>query len=111
MANRKFLSGCVLILFTALLILSGCANSSSSASSGGIQAGPGVNLSTKTITLGILSPYSGPADVIGIPLADGVKAFFDHVNDNGGIDGFKVKFLEEDTKYDPQTEVQLGPCT
>jgi ABC-type branched-subunit amino acid transport system substrate-binding protein len=44
---------------------------------------------------------------VGIPLANGVKAFFDHVNDNGGIDGFKVKFLEEDTKYDPQTEVQV----
>ncbi len=107
MANRKFLSTCALFLFTALLILSGCANSSTSTSSGGIQAGPGVNLTTKTITLGILSPYSGPADVIGIPLADGVKAFFDHVNDNGGIDGFKVQFKEEDTKYDPQTEVQL----
>jgi ABC-type branched-subunit amino acid transport system substrate-binding protein len=35
-----------------------------------------------------------------------VKAYFDHVNDNGGIDGYKVKFLEEDTQYDPQLEVQ-----
>lgn len=107
MANRKFLSGCILLLLASLLILAGCANSNSSASSGGIQAGPGVNLNTKTITLGILSPYSGSVNVIGIPLANGVKAFFDHVNATGGIDGFKVKFLEEDTKYDPQTEVQL----
>ncbi len=108
MTNRKSLSTCVFILFTALLILSGCATSSSTAPTGGIQAGPGVNLTAKTITLGILSPYSGPVAVpVGIPLANGVKAFFDHVNDNGGIDGFKVKFLEEDTKYDPQTEVQL----
>ncbi|MBA2395221.1 MAG: ABC transporter substrate-binding protein, partial [Ktedonobacteraceae bacterium] len=109
MTNRKCLSFYLLILFTTLLSLSGCATSSSSnASSGGIQAGPGVDLNAKTITLGILSPYSGPvAAPVGIPLANGVKAFFDHVNDSGGIDGFKVKFLEEDTKYDPQTEVQL----
>ncbi|HEX7734529.1 MAG TPA: ABC transporter substrate-binding protein [Ktedonobacteraceae bacterium] len=108
MANRKSLSTCVFILLVTLLILSGCASSNSNASSGGIQAGPGVDLSAKTITLGILSPYSGPvAAPVGIPLANGVKAFFDHVNDNGGIDGFKVKFLEEDSKYDPQTEVQL----
>jgi ABC-type branched-subunit amino acid transport system substrate-binding protein len=108
MANRKSLSTCALILFISLLILSGCATSSSNASSGGIQAGPGVDLNAKTITLGILSPYSGPvAAPVGIPLANGVKAFFDRVNDQGGIDGFKVKFLEEDTKYDPQTEVQL----
>lgn len=108
MANRKSLSTCVFILLTTLLILSGCASSNSNANSGGIQAGPGVDLNAKTITLGILSPYSGPvAAPVGIPLANGVKAFFDHVNDHGGIDGFKVKFLEEDTKYDPQTEVQL----
>lgn len=108
MAKRKSLSASVLILFTCLLILSGCATSSSNVSSGGIQAGPGVDLNAKTITLGILSPYSGPvAAPVGIPLANGVKAFFDHINDAGGIDGFKVKFMEEDTKYDPQTEVQL----
>ena len=28
------------------------------------------------------------------------------MNDNGGVDGFKVKFLEEDTQYNPQIEVQ-----
>lgn len=109
MATRRFLSSYLLILFTTLLILSGCAsNSNTNTGAGGIQAGPGVDLNAKTITLGILSPYSGAvADPVGIPLANGVKAFFDHVNDTGGIDGFKVKFLEEDTKYDPQTEVQL----
>ena len=108
MANRKFLSTSVFLLLTTLLILSGCASNSSATSAGGIQAGPGVDLNAKTITLGILSPYSGPvAAPIGIPLANGVEAFFKHVNDNGGVDGFKVKFLEEDSKYDPQTEVQL----
>lgn len=108
MAKHKFLSSSALILLALLFTLTGCANSSTNSSSGGIQAGPGVDVNAKTITLGILSPYSGPvAAPIGIPLANGVKAFFDHVNDHGGIDGFKVKFLEEDTKYDPQTEVQL----
>ncbi len=108
MANRKFLYTSILTLIAMLLVLAGCASSSnSSTGAGGIKAGPGVNLSTKTITLGILSPYSGPvAGPIGIPLANGVKAFFYHVNDHGGIDGFKVKFLEEDTQYNPQLEVQ-----
>ncbi|HLI08048.1 MAG TPA: ABC transporter substrate-binding protein [Ktedonobacteraceae bacterium] len=108
MVSKKLLSTCILTLVTALLILSGCAsNSGSTSSSGGIKAGPGVDLTHKTITLGILSPYSGPvADPIGIPLANGVKAFFDHVNDNNQLGGFKVKFLEEDTQYDPQIEVQ-----
>jgi ABC-type branched-subunit amino acid transport system substrate-binding protein len=108
MKSRKFLFTLILALAAILMVLSSCASSNGSSSgAGGIKAGPGVNLSTKTITLGILSPYSGPvADPIGIPLADGVKAFFDHVNDHGGIDGFKVKFIEEDTQYSPQIEVQ-----
>lgn len=108
MATRKFLTTAVFLLLSTLLVLSGCATNTGASSSGGIKAGPGVDLTTKTITLGILSPYSGPvAQPIGIPLANGVEALFKHYNDNGGIDGFKVQFKEEDTKYDPQTEVQL----
>ncbi|HVB20495.1 MAG TPA: ABC transporter substrate-binding protein [Ktedonobacteraceae bacterium] len=108
MVSKKLLYSFSLFFVVLLLVLSGCASSSSSSgNSSGIQAGPGVDLNSKTITLGILSPYSGPvADPIGIPLANGVKAYFDHVNDNGGVDGFKVKFLEEDTQYNPQIEVQ-----
>jgi ABC-type branched-subunit amino acid transport system substrate-binding protein len=107
MVNKKFLYTCVLTLTAFLLVLSGCASNSSSTGTSGLKAGPGVDVTNKTITLGILSPYSGPvADPIGIPLANGVKVFFDHVNDHGGVDGFKVKFLEEDTQYNPQIEVQ-----
>src|SRR5213592_4265409 len=95
-----------LILTSTLMVLSGCASNSGSSSS--IKAGPGVDLNAKTITLGILSPYSGPvADPIGKPLARGVEVYFDSINASGGIDGYKVKFLEEDTQYNPQLEVQL----
>jgi len=108
MANRKFLYTCLLFLFSTLLILSGCASSNSNSSSGEIKAGPGVDLTAKTITLGILSPYSGPvADPVGIPIARGLETYFKHVNDNGGINGFKVVFKEQDSKYDPQTQVRL----
>src|SRR5579885_3188724 len=107
-APMKFLFTCSLALVALVMVLSGCAsNSGPTTNSGSLKAGPGVDVNNKTITLGILSPYSGPvADPIGIPLANGVKALFDHVNDNGGINGFKVKFLEEDTQYNPQLEVQ-----
>src|SRR5438105_3090289 len=108
MVSKKLLYTCVLALAAILLVLSGCAsNSGTTSGSSGLKVGPGVDVTNKTITLGILSPYTGPvADPIGIPLANGVKAYFDHVNDNGGVDGFKVKFLEEDTQYNPQLEVQ-----
>ena len=108
MVNKKIFYSCVLSLATVLLVLSGCASSSSGTSTSSLKAGTGVDVTNKTITLGILSPYSGPvADPIGKPLALGVKVFFDSVNANGGIDGYKVKFLEEDTQYNPQLEVQF----
>ncbi len=108
MVNKKIFYSCVLSLATILMALSGCASSSSGTTTSSLKAGPGVDVTNKTITLGILSPYSGPvADPIGKPLARGVEVFFKSVNDNGGIDGFKVKFLEEDTQYNPQLEVQL----
>ncbi len=108
MVNKKIFYSCVLTLATILMALSGCAGSSTGTSTPTLKAGPGVDVTNKTITLGILSPYSGPvADPIGKPLARGVEVFFKSVNDSGGIDGFKVKFLEEDTQYNPQLEVQL----
>src|SRR5216683_1555367 len=108
MVNKKIFYSCVLSLATVLLVLSGCASSSSGTSTSSLKAGTGVDVTNKTITLGILSPYSGPvADPIGKPLALGVKVYFDSVNANGGIDGYKVKFLEEDTQYNPQLQVQL----
>jgi ABC-type branched-subunit amino acid transport system substrate-binding protein len=110
MFTRKTLYACVGFIVVCMMALSACANSSPSGSGTGttLKVGPGVDTTNKTITLGIISPYSGPvAAPIGIPLANGVKVFFDHVNDNGGIGGYKVKFLEEDSKYDPQTQVTL----
>jgi ABC-type branched-subunit amino acid transport system substrate-binding protein len=106
--TKKTFYLCVLTLTTTLMVLSGCANSSSGTSTGSLKAGPGVDITNKAITLGILSPNSGPvADPIGKPLARGVEVYFDSINASGGIDGYKVKFLEEDTQYNPQLEVQL----
>src|SRR5712691_11058540 len=110
MLTRKTLYACIGFIVVCMMALSACANSSPSGSGTGttLKVGPGVDTAHKTITLGIISPYTGPvAAPIGIPLANGVKVFFDHVNDNGGIGGYKVKFLEEDSKYDPQTQVTL----
>jgi ABC-type branched-subunit amino acid transport system substrate-binding protein len=109
MLTRKTLFACVGIIVVCVLMLTGCASNSSNNSSGSsLKTGPGVDVANKTITLGILSPYSGPvAAPVGDPLARGVEVFFDHINDNGGINGYKVKFIEKDTQYNPQTEVQL----
>jgi ABC-type branched-subunit amino acid transport system substrate-binding protein len=73
---------------------------------GGLKTGPGVDAKAKTISLGVLSPLSGPVAAIGKPLTAGQETYFRAVNAAGGIDGWKVKLVERDTKYDPQMQVQ-----
>jgi ABC-type branched-subunit amino acid transport system substrate-binding protein len=111
MLTRKTLYACIGFIVVCVIALSGCAGSAPSSSGNGgttLKVGPGVDTTNKTITLGIISPYSGPvAAPIGDPLALGVKVFFDHVNDSGGINGYKVKFIEKDSQYNPQIQVQM----
>ncbi|HMJ32995.1 MAG TPA: ABC transporter substrate-binding protein [Baekduia sp.] len=95
---------------TIAIGLAACGTGSSggggSGGGAGVKTGPGVDAKTKTISLGVLSPLSGPVAAIGKPLTAGQETYFHAVNAAGGVDGWKVKLIEQDTKYDPQTEVQ-----
>ena len=85
------------------VILAGCGVNNGG---GSLKNDFGVNTSAKTISLGILTPLSGPvAAPIGIPITKGIETYFDAVNASGGIDGYKVKLVEKDTQYNPQLEV------
>jgi ABC-type branched-subunit amino acid transport system substrate-binding protein len=101
------------VALAGLIAVAGGACSSSTGGStsnttggGGIKTGPGIDAATKTITLGVLTPLSGPAALIGNPLTNGQKSYFDWLNANGGVDRWKVNLTVEDSKYDPQTQVQ-----
>src|SRR5438445_5752916 len=104
MRTHTFLSSGIVALM-ALIALSGCAQQNNGGSSG-LKAGPGVDVNANTITLGILSPETGPvAQPVGIPLENGVETYIEYVNGNGGIDGFQIKLISKDSKYDPQQQV------
>ncbi|MHB8328215.1 MAG: ABC transporter substrate-binding protein [Acidimicrobiales bacterium] len=98
----------LVLLGSLAVVLAACSSSTSSPPvSGAIKAGPGVDVSTKTITLGVLTPLTGPAAIIGKPLTLGQQAYFNNLNANGGINGWKVNLTVEDNQYNPQTEVQV----
>ncbi|WP_372788712.1 ABC transporter substrate-binding protein [Paraconexibacter sp.] len=60
-----------------------------------------------TISLGVLTPLSGPVAVIGQPLTAGNQVWFDKLNAAGGVAGkYKVKLVQRDTRYDAPTAVQ-----
>jgi ABC-type branched-subunit amino acid transport system substrate-binding protein len=82
-------------------------SSNSGATSGKLQAGPGIDVATKTIRIGDIDALTGPAAPLGIAVAAGHRAFFDSLNARGGIDGWKVKLTVKDSGYKPQEHVQL----
>ena len=66
---------------------------------------PGVT--KDSIKIGGIYPFSGPASAYG-DIATGAKAYFDMVNDKGGVDGRKIEFTTVDDGYEPPKAVQAS---
>ena len=62
-------------------------------------ADPG--LSAKEIKLGYSGPLTGSAGQVYGKLPGAMKAYFDHINANGGVYGRKIKLVVRDDKYLP----------
>ncbi|WP_027530502.1 ABC transporter substrate-binding protein [Bradyrhizobium sp. WSM3983] len=60
----------------------------------------------KEIRIGNLVPYSGPLSEFGA-IGKAEAAYFDMINDRGGINGRKVRFITRDDNSDPATALQL----
>jgi len=67
-------------------------------------ADPGVT--DTEIVLGGTHPYSGPASAYG-NIGKGIAAYFSYVNDKGGVNGRKIKYIDKDDGYSPPQAVQL----
>jgi branched-chain amino acid transport system substrate-binding protein len=65
---------------------------------------PGI---TKTeIKLGITSPLSGRVAAVYGKIPGAMKAYFSHVNDNGGVYGRKINLVSKDDAYVPTLAVK-----
>ncbi len=104
--KTTFFARVFLILSVLALVLSGCASAANN-TSGGVKLGPGIDDVNKIISLGVLTPLSGPvAAPIGIPITNGIETYFKYVNDNGGVGGYKLNMVRRDSQYSPQLQVQ-----
>jgi branched-chain amino acid transport system substrate-binding protein len=65
---------------------------------------PGVT--ARTVTIGGTFPFSGPASLYAA-IGRGQAAYFEYVNDQGGVNGRKLKFIPLDDAYNPANTVQL----
>jgi branched-chain amino acid transport system substrate-binding protein len=57
------------------------------------------------IVIGVSNAQSGPASILGQTLLLGSKAYFDLVNQHGGIHGRKIAIILKDDKYEPDPAV------
>ena len=62
--------------------------------------GPDVGITSEEIEIGTWAPLTGPASNLAT-IAQAMDAYFDHINDQGGIHGRKIKFIIKDDGYDP----------
>jgi branched-chain amino acid transport system substrate-binding protein len=95
----KFYFGTLVIVF--MLVLAGCGNTTSNSSSEGDKGNNAPGVTEDTITLGMLNDFSGGAAFQGGGGEDGYQAFVDYINDQGGINGRKIKLVAEDNQYTP----------
>jgi len=60
---------------------------------------PGVT--DKEITIGSCSALEGPSKFLGTQTVAGAKAYFDSINEQGGVHGRKLRLIASDDSYDP----------
>jgi branched-chain amino acid transport system substrate-binding protein len=63
------------------------------------QTPPGVT--EKTILIGSCSALEGPSRSLGLETVTGANAYFSLTNDEGGVNGRKLKLIAYDDSYDP----------
>ena len=58
-------------------------------------------VTSDTIFLGQSAPLSGPAQLLGTEMKAGAEAYFNFVNQNGGVHRRKIKLISLDDGYEP----------
>ena len=89
-----------LVLTSALLAVAALTASSLPA-----QAASDPGVTATSIKLGITVPMTGIASPGYNKIPGAMKAYFDYVNDNGGVNGRKITLVIKDDQYIPTTAV------
>lgn len=112
--NKKFFAAMMsLVLIFVLAACSGGTSKSTSSSSdkkegskeSKVELAQGVT--DDEIKIGFLGPQTGPIAIYDL-VRKGIDSYFKYVNENGGVNGRKLKLIAYDDQYQPAKTVQLA---
>ncbi len=95
------LAGVLLVCF----LMVACGHREARIETPGVQKVPGVT--DTAILLGAHFPLSQTPAAAYAPVADGMRAYFDYINSQGGVYGRKIKLLVGDDHYSPADTVEV----
>lgn len=112
--SRRLASFTALVAATSL-VLAACGredDDNAGGDSAGVTSDPcpdAVNEDNGCIYLGAISDFTSSFAPIGGPMVDGMKAFWQHVNENGGIGGYDVDVSTyvKDNAYNETTHAEV----
>ena len=73
---------------------------------GEVKTDVGVDAESKTITIGMLADLTGLFAPLVVDITDAQLAYWDNVNANGGLDGWTVEIIVEDTNYNVEQHIE-----
>lgn len=72
------------------------------------EMGPTPGVTDTEVVLGTFQALSGPVAAIGVPVANGIRAYLNWVNANGGVAGRQIRLEVADDAFDPsRTTVEV----
>jgi len=69
---------------------------------GSLPAQAEVGVTDKEIVLGQAAALDGPAKALGNGMQAGMQAYFSYINDQGGVNGRKIRLISNDDGYEPE---------
>ncbi len=97
--NRRTALTAAAVAVVATTILAGCSSGSIGSLGSGTKTAQGVT--DKQVKVAAVLPLSGAAANYGPIWTDVLEAYFDYVNDHGGVNGRKISLEIKDSGYDP----------
>nr|WP_263326602.1 ABC transporter substrate-binding protein [Neobacillus sp. Marseille-Q6967] len=102
--NKSFLA----LFLSMILVLTACGGEkSNSQSNKGTDSKQAQGVTSDEILIGHIAPQTGNAAIYDL-VRKGIDSYFKYVNENGGVNGRKLKLIAYDDQYQPAKTVQAA---